>query len=356
MNKKPYNFSADIIRVLAICGVVVIHTVDSVYGRPDFFGGISWWFAIFLNSVSRTAIPLFILLSGFFLLNKEETYKQTLSRTWNRLVIPLLFWFVVMTIWTAGNPTLQNVGFGMIKQLLTVNVFILFFLIILIGLYCTAPILRSFFKAATDKTKRIFVISALAFGCIVYFFQYLFYQCTPANSFTYWLPFTGLFVAGYYLGNKSPESKRTKSIIGIYGLMLLLTIIGDYLYYSLKSQGNLILNDHGCLSYYSNSYLSVNVVLMSLAAFVLLMHWKFTWIKNEIVRKLIYSIARLSLAIYIIHIFVLNILDSKLHLFDQITPVWFYIIVKFFVIFVLSYLLAFVLTKTPLIKRTLGER
>lgn len=355
MNKKPYNFSADIIRVLAICGVVVIHTVDSVYGRPDFFGGLSWWFAIVLNSVSRAAIPLFILLSGFFLLNKDESYKQTLFRTWNRLGIPLLFWFVVMNIWVGGNPSLQDINLGMIKRLLTVNVFTLFFLIILIGLYIVAPLIRNFLKTSSENTKRIFVISSVAFGCIVYFFQYLFYQCTPANSFTYWLPYTGLFIAGYYIGNKT-HIKQSKSFFGLYGLMLLITISFDYVYYFLKSQGNLILNDHGCLSYYSNSYLSVNVVLMSLAAFALLMHWKFDWIKNELARRLIYSIARLSLAIYIIHIFVLNILDSKFHIFDQITPVWFYIIVKFFVVFVLSYLLAFVLTKTPLIKRTFGEK
>jgi surface polysaccharide O-acyltransferase-like enzyme len=221
--KKNYNFSADVIRVLAICGVVIIHTVDSVYGRPDFFGGLSWWFAIFLNSISRASIPLFILISGFFILNKQESYKQTLLRAWNRLGIPLLFWFIVMTIWRGGNPTLQNINLGMIKSLLTVNVFILFFLIILLGLYCVAPILRVFLQTSSNTTKRIFVISTISFGSIFYFFQYLYSLCTPATSLTYWLPYVGLFVAGYYIGNKHTLQK-SKLILGIFCATLLIQI------------------------------------------------------------------------------------------------------------------------------------
>jgi hypothetical protein len=184
-----------------------------------------------------------------------------------------------MTIWRGGNPTLQNINLGMIKSLLTVNVFILFFLIILLGLYCVAPILRVFLQTSSNTTKRIFVISTISFGSIFYFFQYLYSLCTPANSLTYWLPYVGLFVAGYYIGNKHTLQK-SKLILGIFCATLLITIGGDYLYYFLKLHENFILNDHGCLAYYSNSYLSINVVFMSLAAFALLINSTFDWIKN----------------------------------------------------------------------------
>ena len=99
---KSYNFALDAIRTAGIVGVVLIHTVNSVSERPDFFGGVSWWFAIILNSASRICIPLFIMLSGYLLLSKDEDYKTTLKRIVNRLLIPLVFWTTLTYV--LSNP------------------------------------------------------------------------------------------------------------------------------------------------------------------------------------------------------------------------------------------------------------
>lgn len=64
--KSSYIFSADVIRAVATLGVVSIHSVIAVYARPDFFNGLSWWFAIILDSLFRSSVPFFYSLEWIF--------------------------------------------------------------------------------------------------------------------------------------------------------------------------------------------------------------------------------------------------------------------------------------------------
>lgn len=355
MDKKAYNFSADFIRVVAIIGVIIIHTANAVFGRPDYFGGISWWIAVILNSVSRASIPLFIMVSGYFILGKHETFSKTLKRTTTRLAIPLLFWLIFYTVWNGGSPTLQYLNFSLITRLLTVNVIIFYFFIILIGLYLATPFLRKYLLNQNKISQVNLALLLLFAGCVYYFIQYYFSLCSPTNSLIYWVPFAGIFVAGFVFGRKNLSNKTW--IAGLYFLSLLVTAAGAYYYYLLTNNGNSTLNAHGCLTFYTDSYLSFNVVLLSVSSFIFLMQTNFDWLlKFEKLKTLIFSVARASLGIYVLHIFFLDILDRKLNLFIWITPVWLYLIVKIVTILFVSCIAALIIMKIPLLKRTLGEK
>ncbi len=139
----------------------------------------------------------------------------------------------------------------------------------------------------------------------------------------------------------------------MYSVALLATIFLSFVYYLLHNSGNHSLDSRGCLSYYSDSYLSVNVVLMSVCAFILLIRLQFQSAR-PLIRNLIFSIARTSLGIYVLHTFFLDIFDGRLHAFDHIAPAWIYIFLKWFVIFTLSYLSTLILIKIPMFKRVFG--
>ncbi len=354
MDKKSYNLSADVIRVIAIISVVVIHTANAVYARPDYFGGISWWFAIILNSAARASIPLFIMVSGYFILSKKESFSQTLIRTFNRLVIPLLFWFLLYTVWNFGNPTFEYLNISIFYRLLTVNVFYLYFFIILIGLYLMSPFIKKYLLDQPRWSNKTLTVLLLIGGSIFYFIQYYFSLCTPANSLTYWIPFTGLFVAGYAMGN-SKKIKRGIATIAFFASFAM-TVIGAYFYYLLSFSGNNLLGANGCLAFYTDSFLSINVVVLSISIFSLLMNTDFKKIIGNKIQPIIYSIARVSLGIYVLHMFLLDILDSKLQLFIAITPAWLYLLTKLSVIFILSYIASLIMMRIPILKRTLGEK
>src|SRR5438309_1203479 len=105
---SSYNIAADIVRVLSVVCVVIIHTANAIYARPDYFGGLSWWIALLLGAFSRIAIPLFVMLSGYLLLQKDETLEKSLIRATKRILIPLVFWTLFYLWWGNGNPKIQN--------------------------------------------------------------------------------------------------------------------------------------------------------------------------------------------------------------------------------------------------------
>ena len=72
--QKKYFYSADIIRAIAIILVVIIHISSELVNTPRIFLTPDWWFANFIDSLARVAVPLFIMLSGFLILHPGKSY------------------------------------------------------------------------------------------------------------------------------------------------------------------------------------------------------------------------------------------------------------------------------------------
>ena len=70
-NKKVY---LEIMRVIAILGVLFCHTgTYGVHHYVETDNAFNYWFGIFLVTVSQFCIPLFFMISGAVLLNREES-------------------------------------------------------------------------------------------------------------------------------------------------------------------------------------------------------------------------------------------------------------------------------------------
>lgn len=354
---SSYIFSADVIRVLAILGVVAIHTTNAIYTRPDFFGGSVWWIAVLLDSLSRISIPLFIMLSGYLLLNKEETFEKSLKRTWTRILLPLLAWTLIYMLWNDGHPTLKTVNLSFFSRLFSVNDFDLYFLIIILGLYCILPLLRAFIRTAPWSSQKNLLIFTLLAGIGTAAGQYLFQQCS-ANIFTMWVPYMGLFFAGYLLGNASQNSKRTFSLLAVYLLGLMITMGMNYMYYYFLPRGIDFLDGPFCLSQYADYYLSINVVIMSLSAFVLLLHFRYLAIKDTLIGKLVTSIARASFGIYLVHLIIVDYIETDLHLTVDHAhmPLLLYLLGTWLITFIVSYLISWLILKISVLKWLLGGK
>lgn len=352
--RQSYIFSADVIRVLAISGVVLIHTANAVYARLDFFGGLSWWIALFLDSLSRISIPLFILLSGFLLLGRKESFRSSIKRAGSRIGIPLIFWTLFYMWWGSGKPSFTNINLKFFLLLLSGGDFHLYFLFIVIGLYLASSFISSYI---TTQKKLLFllVFFFLALGVVEVAGEYIFGLCGSENAFTMWVPFVGLFIGGYVLPHAKEMVKKTPLLISLYSIGLLMTLGWNYLYFLFLSKGQVLFYPHNCLSQYSDYYLSINVVIMSVSAFIILVNMSYAWIKSILVRRLIHLVSKASFAIYLIHVFLIEAAD-KIHLFDKITPAWAYVGIKWGTILFISSLIALLLIKIPFINRLIGEK
>jgi surface polysaccharide O-acyltransferase-like enzyme len=353
--KASYIFSADIIRVLAVFGVLFIHIVNGINGNPEFFGEISWWFGIVIDAISRISIPLFILLSGYFLLNKDESFTRSLKRTITRILIPLLFWFLFYTWWNSRPLSLASLDSSLVANLFSVNVYHLYFLIIMLGLYIAAPLIRSYLHATAKPEHKKLMVLLITVGILEVIGQYVLQRCSMDNIFTYWIPYIGLFVAGFVLGNEAQSIKSTKPLLIIYALGLIATISFSYWHYFSLLHGVSFFDSAGCITYYSDYYMSIPVLLMALPAFMLLLHFKYHFLNTKYIAAAIRSLAKASFGIYLIHLFILYVLNHY-KLFDHISPIWLSILIKWLTILLLSYLFTVIFMRIPVVNRVFGAK
>lgn len=355
-DNSSYIFSADIIRIIAIIGVVIIHTTNAVYTRMDFFGGLTWWIAIILDSFSRISIPLFIMLSGYLMLNKNDTLEQSLKRVLSKIAIPFIFWGFFYFWLGTGVPSLSHLNPSIFKNIFYGNIFHLYFLVIILGLYFIAPMIRYYLHYISTISQDFFMKSLLVLGVLETILQFTFLSCGSENFFTKWVPYTGLFVAGYVLGHRAHKPGNSKLAL-IYFIFFAVTLSFNYLHYFLAVQNVNFLSSEKCLSHYTDHYLSINVVVMSIALFLFLLNQKFGRLKQNIaVSKLVFSLARASFGIYIVHPFIARFLEIQFHLAVDFSswPIFAIIFVKLFSVLIFSYLFTVLFSKIPILKLTLG--
>lgn len=358
MNKRLYYLSADIIRIIAILGVVIIHTTNAVYTRVDFFGGTMWWITILLDSLSRISIPLFLLLSGYLLLEKDESLQQSIKRIMSRIAIPLLFWTIFYIWFGTGIPSLNRLNLFIFPKIFFADVYHLYYLVIIIGLYFVSPMIRAYLRSTTYVSQKFLMNLFLILGMSEVLFQFVFQGCLSQNFFTWWIPYTGLFVAGYVLGKNVNKLNFHKLIIG-YFIGLIATISFNYLHYYLLVHKSNFLDSAGCLSHYTDHYLSINVVLMSLCAFLILLRIQYKFvIKSAIFSTFVKSLAKCTFGIYLIHPVVARILEIQFHLAVDFSSLSLgtVILLKFILVFAVSYLITLIACRIPIIKFIFGEK
>ncbi|SFP39980.1 Surface polysaccharide O-acyltransferase, integral membrane enzyme [Oscillibacter sp. PC13] len=88
------NQTVDLVKAVAIASVLLIHV--SAGGLGGEVGSAEWISCLFWGSVSRAAVPLFLMASGALLLDpaRDLTLKKLYTKNFLRLVAALLFWAV----------------------------------------------------------------------------------------------------------------------------------------------------------------------------------------------------------------------------------------------------------------------
>lgn len=92
----------DLIKTLAILSIVILH-IFQVWDMGPQIRGIP---IFVLSEITRFAVPIFIMVSGALLLNKEIEIKSFLKKRVSRIIYPFLFYYIIcltFTLLTAGQ-------------------------------------------------------------------------------------------------------------------------------------------------------------------------------------------------------------------------------------------------------------
>lgn len=333
---------ADNMRFFAVLTVVVLHVAAGFVGGiepgDELYGEINWWAGNIFDSITRWCVPIFVMISGYFLLNNKDDNLSFFKKRVNRIFIPLIFWSVIFSLWIILRLAIKNdlesapsvIAKGFI---LGKPYFHLWYLYMIPLLYASTPFLKLILEKSSKKLSLIFIIAAFSISATNILFNYALYLFGGAakaslfvNSF---LMYIGYFTLGGYIKKYDIKIKSSYLLLGL-AVAWLITILGSY-FFTYK---------------YFYNYLSLNTITASILIFFLIMRF-FTFDFLKSTKKL----AALSFGVYLIHPIFLDIVaytmrDKSLEYMNA----FLYIPIFSIIIFIASLFVAYIMSKIVLLK------
>ena len=225
--KKGRDFSLDVLKSLAIFGVIVIH----VCSYQDPVRSFGWVASITWGSLVRASVPIFFMCSGALLLSPDRPFsaKQFFQKNFLRIVVAMFVWamgYQIYHLTVDGNLTLQGLWQAVKAVLLFHQEFHLYYLQILLIVYLCLPITRILTQYATRQQLRYFLLLWFALG-IVYptvlpFWPFTLLSGIPLQykiNMTY--AALGYGVLGFYLKRYPPQRRRGSVLLALCGFFLI---------------------------------------------------------------------------------------------------------------------------------------
>ncbi|MBP1736951.1 MAG: hypothetical protein H6Q60_832 [Oscillospiraceae bacterium] len=295
---------ADLLRVAAMLAVITIHLCGGWLGCTPYATGL-WWLFNLLDSLARWAVPVFVLISGMFFLDpaKPLTVKDLFCKYLLRICTALAVWtvfYVCLNNW----PGKSHLSLGWFVSCLRLVIhgstyYHLWYLFMTIGLYLVTPVLRVFVRNAQKRELHYILALSILFASLLPSMLLLFpsqtvQTCLSRINVTLVMGYVGLYVTGYYLHAYPPSDRTRKWIYGLGLVCAAFTVLGTWLFSGRDGVANFNLY----------SYNSPNIVLMALALFLLVQRHG----EGLGSRRWIARVSRLSLGVYLVHPFFLDML------------------------------------------------
>ena len=149
---KKRIFYFDEIRALAILFVILCHTTTIYHPFNYSFSPLA--IPSILNMLGWVGVPLFFMISGALLLNREYTLKDFFKRRFTRILYPFIFWMIItLSLYYFflgfGEKELLKVFFGDNRYT--------WFIWVMMGIYLILPVLNSFIVEYGMKGVRYFL-------------------------------------------------------------------------------------------------------------------------------------------------------------------------------------------------------
>ena len=118
--REKRNTALDLIKAIAIFGVIIIH-VSSRLLTSSSVGSSAWTSGLLFGTILRSAVPLFLMVSGVLMLNPEKplTIKKLYFKSILRIIIAMLFWgflYKLYHLWGNSQFTFRNLLYS-VKEL-----------------------------------------------------------------------------------------------------------------------------------------------------------------------------------------------------------------------------------------------
>ncbi len=215
------------LRIAAAFLVIVNHTNSDVFQASD-PGQLTWHLSILWYYVSKTAVPLFVMISGAVLLNRQDGWRKTLARV-GRVVLVLVlasyayFLYDAWVNWGLWPRAIRlDILFGKIIRLEITDGF--WYLYFYIALLLTMPLWQWISCKLSNEQKLHLVAATIAFGAALPLIGHYIPRLALPEKIMACIPvsYIGLLFAGSYIRDLPPLTRQVRSyaVLGICASLL----------------------------------------------------------------------------------------------------------------------------------------
>jgi surface polysaccharide O-acyltransferase-like enzyme len=291
----------DTLRTIACLGVIMIHTVSPIVTDFEQSERVVWTISNLINSTLRFCVPIFLMLTGAFVLPKEMPYLTFLKKRLDKILLPFLFWslvYIAYEIIRKWSPEevkdIRKVGQHVISEVFHGASFHFWYIYVIIGIYLFIPIIGAWARRAEFKELYIF----LGIWYIISFGNFPpFDRIDSELDLTNFSGYLGFLILGFTL-SRLPVNRSQ------WPIFLLMMIAGS-LITTIASHWLTLSKGAFLDTYYF--YLTPNVILASAGMFMLLRHRNIQWTPWN---RFAAVIGKHSYGIYLAHILFLSILSK----------------------------------------------
>lgn len=335
--QRPSIFYIDFLRFIAAIAVVAIHVLGPfrfLYGEIP---NADWLAAMGINSITRWAVPVFMMISGALLLSTERAFdcEHYLTKRLSKVAIPFIGWTIIYAIVTGFNAD----GWSATQTLQVIQNspndpawYHLWFFYDFIPLYFVIPFLIPALKKQSPELIKL-LLATISLMFLMKWFK--------VESFLLQnlVLYSGYLILGWYLFNRN-NRKQLKYWLVAGISMLLLNFFGSW---ELAVQS-------GKYNSFFMGYKTLNTMIIGGMLFVVAQTYA-DKISGKF-RALISVFSKYSLGIYLLHpLLLIPVRELDNGFYSFFASNWLAIPAITIVVLFLSLLCTMLLVKIPVIKR-----
>ncbi len=223
MGKRESNY--DLLRIISAVAVIMIHVSGSWFVNAindiaengllieDILS--PFWLCIY-NSVSRFAVPCFVMLSGAFILDDERNteYKRFYSKSFSKVGVPTIVFSILYILYRIPMCFIgeeKGIGTLVVDVVKGRPLYHMWYLYMLIGLYALAPIVLRFKNSISEKNFHKVTVAFLVLASISMWTSTSKLSWDVGCSFEY----LGYFMVGYSIRKVSKKKNNKKAILAV---------------------------------------------------------------------------------------------------------------------------------------------
>ena len=336
------------LRAIAMVMVIILHSAAPLLYRFDSSESSAWMTGNLYDSFVRPCVPIFFMISGYLLLNKNEAIADFIQKRLKKIIVPLVAWSLIYILWKVNFEGAKfDFPHSIIETLFSPAYYHLWFIYSIVGLYLAVPIFRPFTSTASNSSLLYFIlIWFIVVAALPWIQKALGVRSRyELNLFT---GFMGYLVLGAYLGRLNYARIHAAISALIIITCFFITAYGTYHLSKIKGSLDATLYD----------YLAPNVIISAGAWMVLI-----KFLSDETTARLpkplstaIVSISTLSFGIYLVHAMIITALKYGIFGF-KVSALYgnpsYTIPLTLITTLIISYAIVYFISKLPILNKTI---